>query len=84
MTITYAAERNLPVKAFIQVLHASGLTVDAAFQGRGIGKRLPAETVKAAPGVRTYLLVSAPGATTFYEAAGHARHPDAFLFHSND
>ncbi|WP_246018258.1 GNAT family N-acetyltransferase [Pelagibacterium montanilacus] len=65
-------------------LYCSDLAVDAAHQGQGIGKRLLEETVRAAPRVRNYLLLSAPKAVSFYEHAGFERLPDAFRFYPQD
>lgn len=62
-------------------LYCSDLAVDDAWQGRGIGKALLAETARQAQGVKSCLLVSAPGAVGFYEAAGYERIADAFYFH---
>lgn len=64
-------------------LYCSDLAVDKAFQGQGIGKKLLTETVSHAPGVKSFLLASAPDAVSFYEGAGFTRVPDTFLFHSN-
>ena len=48
--------------------YLSDLAVDKACQGQGIGKRLIEETKKAAGGeITTTLLLSAPGALTFYQ-----------------
>ena len=48
--------------------YLSDLAVDRACQGQGIGKRLIEETKKAAGGeITTTLLLSAPGALTFYQ-----------------
>jgi GNAT superfamily N-acetyltransferase len=60
--------------------YLSDLAVDRAYQGRGIGRALIERTrVHAGDGVLC-LLLSAPGAVSFYEAAGLDRHPDCFLF----
>ncbi|WP_417269883.1 GNAT family N-acetyltransferase [Celeribacter sp.] len=61
-------------------LYCSELCVDEAAQGHGIGKELLAQTVKAAPNCKNYLLLSTPKAVSFYEAAGYTRHDDCFLF----
>lgn len=64
-------------------LYCSDLAVDRSCQGQGIGKALLKETVAAAPGVQSFLLVSAPGAVSFYENAGYERLPNTFRFHVN-
>lgn len=62
------------------VLYCSDLCVDMAWQGRGIGRELLAQTAAAAPDVQTCLLLSAPAAVGFYERAGYKRHNNAFIF----
>jgi ribosomal protein S18 acetylase RimI-like enzyme len=53
---------------FCWCCYLSDLAVDKACQGRGIGKRLIEETRKAAGGeITSTLLLSAPGALTFYQ-----------------
>ena len=64
-------------------LYCSELAVARLLQGQGIGKSLLSETVRHAPEVKNFVLLSAPGAVSFYEAAGYERHNDAFLFHQN-
>lgn len=61
-------------------LYCSDLCVDVAYQGRGVGKTLLVQTAQAAPDVNTCLLLSAPAAVSFYEAAGFRRHEGAFVF----
>jgi GNAT superfamily N-acetyltransferase len=61
-------------------LYCSDLCVDKAYQGQGIGKALLHQTAQAAPHVKTCLLLSAPGAVSFYECAGFTRHEGAFIF----
>ena len=65
------------------VLYCADLAVASSHKGLGIGKRLLAETVKLAPDVLTFFLVSAPGAVGFYEQAGYQRLDDTFVFHRN-
>jgi len=50
--------------------YLSDLAVDAAWQGRGIGKRLVAETHKAAGTLTGLYLVSAPAAESYYPKIG--------------
>ncbi|MGP9790023.1 GNAT family N-acetyltransferase [Roseinatronobacter sp. NSM] len=65
-------------------LYCSDLCVNDAYQGRGIGKALLTHTAQAAPVVKTCLLLSAPGAVSFYAAAGFRRHEGAFVFAQRD
>ncbi|MGQ9369650.1 GNAT family N-acetyltransferase [Azospirillum sp. ST 5-10] len=68
------------VTDFAYCCYLSDLAVDRAFQGRGIGRELMRRTRAAVgPGV-SCLLLSAPRAVTFYEAAGLPRHPNCFHF----
>jgi ribosomal protein S18 acetylase RimI-like enzyme len=56
------------VTDFCFCCYLSDLAVDKACQGQGIGKRLIEETRRQAGGDQTTtLLLSAPGAVTFYE-----------------
>lgn len=71
------------VTDFAYCCYCSDLAVDAAAQGKGIGKQLLVEVVKAAPDVKSFLLTSAPGAVSFYEQASFERIPDTFYFHRN-
>lgn len=64
-------------------LYCSDLAVASDHKGKGIGKRLLAETAAAVPEVKTCLLTSAPGAVSFYEQAGYERLADTFAFHRN-
>lgn len=61
-------------------LYCSDLCVDQRWQGQGIGRALLSHTAEAAPDVQTCLLLSAPAAISFYEAAGYIRHDGAFIF----
>jgi len=67
---------------WVYCLYCSELCVAQAHQGQGIGRSLLMETAKAAPKVKTCLLLSAPGAESFYEGAGYKRHGAAFIFAS--
>lgn len=60
--------------------YLSDLAVDAAFQGRGIGKRLIEETRKCAGEEAMLLLVSAPDAVGFYQKIGMPQSDKAFLY----
>lgn len=60
--------------------YLSDLAVDRAVQGRGIGRALIDRTRREAGEGVLCLLLSAPGAVSFYEASGLDRHPDCFLF----
>lgn len=72
------------VTDFAYCLYCSDLAVDARVQGRGIGKALLRATVKAAPEVKTHLLLSAPGAMSFYAAAGYEAAGNCFIFHRGE
>jgi predicted N-acetyltransferase YhbS len=54
--------------------YLSDLAVDAAFQGRGIGRELIRRTHDAAGSHTTLLLVAAPGARTYYPHIGMIHH----------
>jgi ribosomal protein S18 acetylase RimI-like enzyme len=58
--------------------YCSDLAVDSAYQRRGIGERLIAESAKAAGEYAHFILLSAPKAVGFYEKIGMVRHPAAF------
>jgi GNAT superfamily N-acetyltransferase len=59
--------------------YLSDLAVDAAFQGRGIGRELIRRTHEAA-GVKTLLLLlSAPKAQTYYPHIGMRRHDSCWI-----
>ena len=61
--------------------YLSDLAVDRAYQGKGIGKRLIEETRKEAGGnITTTLLLSAPGARTFYEGIKMPQADNCFLY----
>jgi GNAT superfamily N-acetyltransferase len=60
--------------------YLSDLAVDKAYQGRGIGKQLIAETRQAAGPETMCLLVSAPESMGFYEAIQMPRQTRAFMF----
>jgi GNAT superfamily N-acetyltransferase len=60
--------------------YLSDLAVDKAYQGRGIGKRLIAETRQAAGPETMCLLLSAPDSIGFYDAIQMPRQTRAFMF----
>jgi GNAT superfamily N-acetyltransferase len=60
--------------------YLSDLAVDKNYQGRGIGKRLIAETRQAAGPETMCLLVSAPDSIGFYESIQMPRQSRAFMF----
>lgn len=65
---------------FVYCLYCSDLAVDRAVQGGGVGKELLRQTRAAVGPGTNCLLLSAPKAVTFYEAAGLERHPQCFMF----
>lgn len=65
---------------FVYCLYCSDLAVDRAAQGRGVGKELLRQTRAAVGPGTNCLLLSAPKAVSFYEAAGLERHPQCFMF----
>lgn len=69
---------------FAWCCYCSELAVDKRHQGHGIGTNLLNEVVRMAPGLKTYLLISAPGAVTFYEQSGFERIGDTFRFHPSE
>ncbi|MGX5773447.1 GNAT family N-acetyltransferase [Methylorubrum zatmanii] len=70
--------RTLTDFAFCAYL--SDLAVARDVQGRGIGRRLIAETRAAAGPEVSLLLTAAPGIEGYYEAIGMTRVPQAFRF----
>lgn len=60
--------------------YLSDLAVDAAYQKKGIGKRLIAETRRLAGEEAMLLLVAAPDAAGYYDGIGMARSDRAFLY----
>ncbi|MFZ5782747.1 MAG: GNAT family N-acetyltransferase [Pseudomonadota bacterium] len=61
--------------------YLSDLAVDRACQGQGIGRRLIEETRKAAGGAQTTtLLLSAPGAMSFYEGIKMPKSDNCFFY----
>ncbi|MBN9539472.1 MAG: GNAT family N-acetyltransferase [Alphaproteobacteria bacterium] len=61
--------------------YLSDLAVDRACQGQGIGRRLIEETRTAAGGaLTTTLLLSAPGAVTYYEGIKMPKADNCYLY----
>jgi ribosomal protein S18 acetylase RimI-like enzyme len=59
--------------------YLSDLAVDAAFQGRGIGRELMRRTHEAAGLRTTFILLSAPKAQTYYPHIGMRRHESCWV-----
>jgi predicted N-acetyltransferase YhbS len=57
----------------------SDLAVDAAFQGRGIGREMVRRTHEAAGLQTTLILLSAPKAQTYYPHIGMRRHESCWV-----
>jgi len=66
------------VSDFSFCCYCSDLAVDRKFQGKGVGKRLIDESVKAAGEFAHFVLLAAPGAVTYYEHIGMRRLDIAF------
>jgi GNAT superfamily N-acetyltransferase len=64
---------------FSYCCYLSDLAVDAAYQRQGIGKRLIAETQKAAGDLTTLLLVAAPAAEQYYPRIGMQQRPSCWF-----
>ena len=60
--------------------YLSDVAVDAAFQGRGIGRRLMEQVRREAGAESMCLLLAYPDAAKFYQGIGMKRFADAFLF----
>ena len=70
-----------PLTDFCFCCYLSDLAVDKACQGQGIGRRLIEETRTAAGGPNTTtLLLSAPGAMTYYEGIKMPKADNCFLY----
>ena len=69
------------VTDFCFCCYLSDLAVDKACQGQGIGKRLIEETRRHAGGDQTTtLLLSAPGAVTFYEGIRMPKADNCYVY----
>jgi ribosomal protein S18 acetylase RimI-like enzyme len=64
---------------FSYCCYLSDLAVDAAYQRRGIGKRLIDETRAAAGLEATLILLSAPAAESYYPKIGMKRHESCWV-----
>jgi GNAT superfamily N-acetyltransferase len=60
--------------------YLSDLAVDRAYQGRGVGRTLIDKTREAASPDSVVLLLSAPGAMTYYPHIGMPKIDNAFMF----
>ena len=67
------------VTDFSYCCYLSDLAVDAAYQRKGIGKRLIEETHRAAGEETTLLLVAAPAAEQYYPRIGMVQRPSCWV-----
>ena len=65
---------------FAHACYLADLAVDSACQGMGIGQKLIEKTRELAGLQSMCLLLSAPGAVSFYEHIGMPRNDNAFLY----
>jgi GNAT superfamily N-acetyltransferase len=63
---------------FSYCCYLSDLAVDAAYQRRGIGKRLIAKTHEAAGDLTALILVAAPAAESYYPRIGMQQRPSCW------
>jgi GNAT superfamily N-acetyltransferase len=71
------------VTDLVYCCYLSDLAVDRGYQGKGIGRELIAHT-QAELGPRcTLILLSAPGAVTYYPEIGMDQHPSAWILPRN-
>ncbi len=63
---------------FSYCCYLSDLAVDAAYQRRGIGRRLIAETHALAGDLTTLILVAAPSAESYYARIGMTQRPSCW------
>lgn len=64
---------------FSYCCYLSDLAVDAAYQRQGIGRRLIAETHKAAGELTTLILIAAPAAESYYPRIGMQQRPSCWI-----
>jgi predicted N-acetyltransferase YhbS len=67
------------VTDFSYCCYLSDLAVDAAYQRRGVGKRLIEETHRAAGEETTLVLVAAPAAEGYYPRIGMVQRPSCWV-----
>lgn len=67
------------VSDFSFCTYLSDLAVDAAFQGRGIGRELVRRTREAAGRHAMLILLAAPGARTYYPHIGMRQHDSCWV-----
>ncbi len=65
---------------FVYCAYCSDLAVDQAYQGRGVGKALLARSHALCGPETSLILLSAPGAMTFYPRAGMRAAQNCFVF----
>jgi len=66
------------ISDFAYCTYLSDLAVDQEYQGRGIGRRLIAETHLAVGLGSTLILLAAPAAVTYYPHIGMQQHPSCW------
>lgn len=64
---------------FCYCCYLSDLAVDAAYQGRGIGRELVRRTHEAAGLATTLILLAAPQAQSYYPLIGMQRHESCWI-----
>ena len=83
MTIKYKTTQNLTENEFINILERSILgerrPIDMEYKKTGIWRRLIEEVQKNLEKNCKIILLSAPGARTYYPKVGFTQHPSAWV-----
>ena len=72
------------VTDFSYCCYLSDLAVDAAWQGRGIGRELIRRTRSRLGSGCSLILLAAPAAAEYYPRLGFTRHESAWILHPGD